>query len=185
MKILLAIICLTLLGATTLRAQGDIFPIDEFRKVSCEDLIARVDNLGIQLTAHKDEPGYVIFIRKDATATEQDWQMKFIHRTLISRFGNRLNVTFLRKTSDLGPSTEFWINPPDVIPEVRKIVFGNSEVIFRIPFKIEKRTLFDDASVDPCSNFVQYGFVKMLQSDPRLTGYIVSINYSQKESVPN
>ena len=80
MKILLAIICLALFGTTTLRAQGDIFPIDEFGKVSCEDLIARVDNLGIQLTTLKKEtrPGYVIFLRKGAEATEQDWQMKFI-----------------------------------------------------------------------------------------------------------
>lgn len=183
MKILLAIICLALLGTTTLRAQDDIFPIDEFGKVSCEDLIARVDNLGIQLTALKKEtrPGYVIFLRKGAEATEQDWQMIFIHRTLISRFGNQLNVTFLRKTSDLGPSTEFWINPPDVFPEIRKGLFGNSEVIFRIPFNIEKRTLFDDESVGSCSNFVQDGFVRMLQSDPTLTGYIVSINYPKRE----
>lgn len=183
MKILLTILCLTLFGTTTLRAQGDIFPVDEFGKVSCEELMAHVDNLGIQLTANKAESksGYVIFLRKGAGATEQDWQMRFIHRILISRFGNQLNVTFLRKTSDLGPSTEFWINPPDVFPEIRKGLFGNSEVIFRIPFKIEKRTMFDDASVDPCSNFVQDGFVKMLQSDPTLTGYIVSINHPQKD----
>ncbi|MCC6452577.1 MAG: hypothetical protein IT171_06770 [Acidobacteria bacterium] len=181
MKILPTVICLTLFVAVAVRAQGDYFPIDEFRKVSCEDLMARVDNLGIQLTLVKGEtlPGYVVFLRNGPEATKQDWQMKFIHRKLISRFGNHLNVTFLRKIADGEPITQFWITPPSSI--LGEMLDENAEVKFRIPFKIERRTLFGEDGPDPCSEHVASGFVKMLKSDPSLTGYVVSVNYPQKD----
>ncbi len=176
MKNLIPIIFL--LFFVTLNAQDDKKPllIDEIGRTGCEDLLARTDNLGLTLNKNKSASAFVISYSDRMDTAKSDWQLHFIHRALIARYGNQLTVTFLKKI-DIGKArTEFWLVEPGTTFSV-----PDTEVLLQIPFKITKRTLFDEDDPGPCSGHVPLGFIEMLKSDVSLTGYVVNINDSKAE----
>ncbi len=106
------------------------------------------------------------------------WQEKFIHRALIGRFGNELNVTFLRNPDSSSAKIELW-----VVPAATKFSLVQTEPSLSIPFRITSRTLFAEEGPGSCDGYVSRGFVELLKSDVKLTGYVVDINAAKSERV--
>ena len=149
--------------------------IDEIGKTSCEDVLARSDNLGIMLQEKRVASAVVVLYANDSDA-KLDWQIRFIQRELIGRFGNNFNVRFLRGTDKGKSRLEFWTVPDGVTFE--KLDF---RTVAQLPLKIGERTLFQTETGDPCSNHAFAGFANMLKSDRGLIGYIVNVNYPKRD----
>ena len=149
--------------------------IDEIGKTSCEDVLARSDNLGIMLQ-EKRVASAVMVLFANENGAKLDWQIRFIQRALIGRIGNNLNVRFFRGTDNGESRLEIWAVPDGVTFEKHDF-----RMVAQLPLKIGERTLFQTETGDPCSNHAFAGFANMLKSDRDLNGYIVNVNYSKRE----
>lgn len=150
--------------------------IDEFGKITCEDLLARSDHLGFKVREVPANRAVVIIYGSKDLEARADATAEFIHRALIGRYNNDFNVTVIRShvRTDLGG--QFWSIPPGIEFDTQ-----NARVIAQIPFRVDKKTLFDTEMGAPCSKHAFYGFVRMLKSDDSLSGYVVNVNYTQNE----
>lgn len=143
--------------------------------------MARSDNFGIELQKVPTSRGILVWYGDGYEAGRlADVFAKFMHRMLINRFGNNLKVTVLRSNEKSTLLGEAWIVPDGVDYEV-----PDSRIVAEIPFKVTERTLFATPSVDPCSNFDEYGFAHVLLTNPDVDGVIVNVWLSRSNQAEN
>lgn len=177
MKKLSAIIFVLLFAVPEFAQQNSgAILVDEFGNVTCEDLLARTDNLGIKLLASPDQRAFVILSGTGNAGKRADSFSKFVHRALIGRFGLEFHVTILRDKRQNEFGGKIWL-----IPEGNSFDTSNLESVEEIPFRIRKRTLYDTETGDVCETWAATGFTRILKADSKLTGYIVEVNYSLSE----
>lgn len=174
MKSLLFLIILSSVATSYSQTPVEATKIDEIGRTGCEDLSVRTQLFGLSLRNETSTRGVVIYHLTDSIKT--DAHIRFIHRYLIGNFGNDLNIVFLKGVNEKELRTEFWLVPNNVQFEP-----PNTDVSMTIPFKVDKKILFDSDDPGPCSGHVLFGFVTMLKSDPSLSGYIVNINFAKYE----
>lgn len=175
MRFFVAFLTLALCSSVYCQGEGSPTLVDEFGSSTCEDVLARTDNFGIQLTKSKNSSGFVIS-RGDLAKGRMVWMEKFIHRALIGRLGNNLNVKFLRRPESRVSKIEMWVAPSGAYSQFEKF-----ELYLQIPFEITTRTFFAAEGPGPCDGHIGRGFVEMLKRDPKLTGYVVNINSPKSE----
>lgn len=175
MKLVFAILLLAFV--TNISAQETQKPelVDEFGVITCEDLLARTDHLGLLLDKAKSSSAYIVFSSKDRS-TKQEWQMEFIRRVLIARYGQKLNLTFLRKSDGGEARAKVWL-----VPAGTEFSRQGAEAVSGIPFQIDTKTLFAEEDPGACSGHIPQSFTEMLKSQESLTGYVVNINVPRAE----
>ena len=111
--------------------------------------MARTDYFGMKLQQAPTARDVLVWYGEgDKTAVLADRTASFMHRMLINRFGNSINVTVLRSTDESRLRGEAWL-----IPKGGELNFPNSEIVAEIPFAITKRTLYAESDSGPCSNY--------------------------------
>ena len=154
--------------------------IDSFKKSSCEQLMATSDYLGTELQKASQSKGIVILYGNGGEDGRlADVYAQFLHRMLINKYGNDLDVSVIRSTSKPALEAEMWL-----VPKGASLNIPNSKIVAEIPFKITKRTLYTESSGDPCSNSDNFGFADLLLSNPNLTGVIVVRSW-RRPNIPN
>ena len=149
--------------------------LDTIEKSSCEDYMARSDYLAIELQKSASSRGVLVWYGDGGEDGRlADINAKFMHRTLINKYGNSLRVTVLRSTGKAKLYAEAWIVPDGVEFQIPK-----STVVAEIPFKVTKRTLYAESDPGPCSNYDNYGFADVLLTNPNLTGVLVAVSWNQ------
>ena len=155
--------------------------IDSIEESSCEDYMARSDHFGMELQKAPSSRGVLVWYGDGVEASEgADRNALFMHRMLINRFGNGLNVTVLRSTEKPKLLGEAWI-----VPLGAELTFPNSKRVADIPFKVTKRTLYAESGVGPCSNYDQDGFAHALLTNPGTIGVIVNISSDRRNFANN
>ena len=150
--------------------------VDEFGKITCENLLARADNLGMQLRSNPLMAGIVEVSGSDNKFA--DYEIVYLHRALIGRFGVNINVKIFRVESKGAPLTRFWLTPNNA-----DAPFQDGKLIASIPFTISHRFYFGGQTMSPCDNYLAYGFAEVIRSDPRYRGQIVDFNVPTRERV--
>ncbi len=154
--------------------------IDSFKKSSCEQLMATSDYLGTELQKASQSKGIVILYGNGGEDGRlADVYAQFLHRMLINKYGNHLDVSVLRSTSKPALEAEMWL-----VPKGASLDIPDSKVVAEIPFKVAERTLYTESSGDPCSNSDNFGFADLLLSNPNLTGVIVVRSW-RRPNIPN
>ncbi len=145
--------------------------LDEFGRITCEDLLARTEYLVQRLQAAPATSAVVVTYNPDKSIA---WQHVFMHRVVIGYLGNGSSVQFF-ETSDRGVTrTEIWLAPAGTI-DTRAF-----RPTLSIPYVPTGRMKWSSESGDPCSGHVFPGFLEMLKTTD-FDGRIVFVNYSRSD----
>ncbi len=162
-----------LLFLTVLALASSVFPqektkIDEFGKITCEDLLARIDSFHIQLQNNPASHGIVVIDSPQTGLDRSPWYRLFIQKTF-QRHGyeyERLQF-YRRRTSEIGGS--LWLTQPGTevpVPDVEP--WPDAPIDLSRPFKWDT---YEDDGV--CPTFAPREYARLLKTNPGLRGHIV------------
>ncbi len=165
------IIAFVLLLATVGIGQrpAEAIPVDQFEKVNCEDLLARIDNLLVQLENNPESSAFIVInSKKGAPRGAEDSKTLIETIFQLRRFDlKRLRIVRGKESESDGgmfylvpPGTDDPIKPAAAWPE-KNLDFG-SPFIYGV-----------EADDDPCPSFPLPKYAETLRSNPSLRGHIV------------
>ncbi len=143
--------------------------VDEFERVTCEDLSARIDVFQIQLSNNPGKTGFVIFKRGKDPLNKVRWFKKLF----TSRFEARnislegLKVVMDESGDSVGGS--FWLLPPgSTEPISRYSEIENDKIDVTKPFIFGYE---DENGI--CPTFVPRLYAELLRKNPGSRGHLV------------
>ena len=169
MKKLIPIILLFFAVSIFAQEQPKAELVDEFGKVTCEDLSARINNLQIQMSNNPDKTGFVVFKRGQNPVSKIHWYRKF----LVSSFELRnISMNGLKVVMDeFGDSAggSFWLLPPGSVEPISHYSKLEDEKIDKT-----KPFVFDyEDELGICPTFVPRLYTDLLKENPKARGHIV------------
>ena len=142
--------------------------VDEFGKVTCEDLLARIDNFHIQMSNNPTFMGLAVIRPDKGSMNRVRWHKKLIVRTFQrNRYEiDRIRVVLESPGDSIGGS--FWLVPPGAeAPAFDESKWPDEEIDFSKPFVYEVYEV-DDV----CPTFVPYIYADLIKSR-NVRGHIV------------
>lgn len=167
----IAILLLAFCGGVKSQEVAEPVLVDEFGRISCEDLLARADNLGSQLKNRPGVSALVVIYGAGDNESRANYFANFVHRALISRWDPESKVTVVRVGSQNTLKGRFWM-----VPQGANVELPTHRVVGQIPFRINSRVRFSVVTGDPCTNHIGKGFANTLKSDESLLGIVVDFN---------
>lgn len=169
MKIKLSIVVL-LLSTSSIFAQEKpkAVQIDEFGKVTCEDLLARTNGFGTQLSNDPSALGVVIIRYDPSLVSRARWYRKLITGSLLNYSdATRLKIIQDPTASEIGG--QFWLVPAGANEPPYQGILWPDET-----FDLSKPFLYDSSSdEDVCSAFTPQTYADLIKSNPSVRGRIV------------
>lgn len=145
--------------------------VDEFSKLPCDDFLARIDNLAIQLTNEPDSIAYIItFSNKNQTLSNFSYE-QLLKNSLIALRRDRSRYVFVHGENQENLAVQFWVVPAGA----DKPQYNEGNWSYKI--EIEKPFIFqetdhEDIGICPLFPNVEL-YSKFLQTNQNLRGNIV------------
>jgi len=143
--------------------------IDEFGRISCEELLARTDNFYVQIRQNPTAKGLVIIRPTTKSPLMANWFRKVIANTLLRDDSGIESVKFM-----LGPPGDsiggsFWL-----IPAGATMPASDASEWPERKHDLTKPFVYDiNADEDICPTFVPKYYADILKSNPKVRGHIV------------
>ncbi len=181
----LSIVILFLTVGIYAQEKSEATLIDEFGKICSEDLMARYDNLLIQLQNEPSSKGYIIFNGENSQEGTNILYSGYVSKIYPSMRGYNLNrLVFIRGKNSDTMQTKFWIVPDGAKPPEIKNIFQSQKINSTTRFQETYAELFKypDSGLSFVNGFYDLGcnfapnlqdFAKILLSDDNLTGYLI------------
>jgi hypothetical protein len=178
MRRLLSFIIL-LISATTLAQElPDARLFDEFGKLNCEDLLARVDSFENHLEKDPTATGVVLLESPRKGRDHSPYYRLMIQKSMQRRGFPSERLRFYRRPgAEL--SGALWV----VLPG-SKIAFPNYEEWPDAPLDLSRAFVWDtDEDVDSCPTFAPGAFAELLKTHTELRGHIVVNADTRRHSI--
>jgi len=143
--------------------------VDEFGKITCEDLLARIDNLSVQMSNNPTSTAFVGIQPQENTLTKAIYYKQYIEKTFQRRNydSSRLRIVQGKETDSIAGS--FWLVPPDAEDPVKETLpWPEKKLDLTKPF------IFDsEADEGVCRTFSARTYAELLKANPNVRGHIV------------
>ena len=166
-----AIFLVALSVAANCQETANAILVDEFANLSCEDVIARQDNLFAEIQETPDSVGYaIIFADEESRKRARGMESVFHGQTEFRRFDDaRFKV--IRAAAAAGLRVQLWVIPRGAsVPEFQPTDWDFEIDPTRKPFKINA----SEYDLGPCPIGSQFKrFSDYLGANPKARGHIV------------
>lgn len=144
-------------------------PVDEFRRIGCGDLLARIDNFFIQLINNPQMTAYIVLAPGKSDLRTAENKKQFIENIFNRR---KFDTTRLRIVRDMEADSEivkFYLLPAGAVDPVKDAVaWPEKKLDLASPF------IFGvERDEDPCPDFPLPKYAELLRSNPDLRGHVV------------
>ncbi len=161
------VIAVCVVAAVTLAA-GQTPPkpilVDEFGKVSCEELLGRTDAFFVELIQHPADTGLVSI---SSSSKWPDTKKLRIRTNVYMRQFDKNRLRIVIDSDGVGDATQFWRIPPGAeLPKFKEVLAE--------PRDVSKPFLFGAADdLGTCPSFIPDDFVNLIRDNPGSYGKLV------------
>jgi hypothetical protein len=164
------LIFLILLFSFTVSAQRPVaVPVDEFGQTSCGELLARIDNLFIQLKNFPQSTAYVVIYPRRGGLRTAERKKEFIENVFNRRNFDINRLRIVRGTEVESEMGRFYLVPTgaaDPVPDAVAWPERKFDLASPFVFGIE-------GDEDPCPAFPFPKYAELLRLNPELRGHVV------------
>lgn len=168
MKLLLLLLfCLFSFGVSAQRPEA--IPVDEFRKVNCGDLLARIDNLFIQLENNPQATALIVLAPGKGDPRTVEKTKNFIENIFNRRGFDPKRFRIVRGLEAESEIGKFYLLPAgasDPVPGA--VAWPEKKIDLASPFVFGM-----EGDEDPCPDFPFPKYAELLRSNPELRGHVV------------
>ena len=153
--------------------------VDEFGEVTCEDLLARTDNLSIQMANNPTSTALIVIHPQNGTLAKAIHYKEFIEKTFQRHNldSSRLRIVRGKEKDSVGGS--FWLVPRGAENPVNEtIVWPEKKLDLSKPFIFDAE---DDEGV--CPTFSARTYAELIKANPNVRGHIVISPYSRSQQM--
>ena len=182
MKIPKALLLLTILLASFQICFGQEKPeailTEEFGKITCEELLARLDQFSAELNNNPNSTGYIVIHPEKTSVRSGISFVNWIKGHWTFRKLDETRYVIIRGEEKDTLNIKFWRVPPGADES-----FHKGEKWLAAATKIKKAFVFNSLHIeDICPTFNPKYYAEILLSDPSLRGHIVIFSRSRKEA---
>ena len=152
--------------------------VDQFGRITCEELWARLDQFSNELSNNPDSTGYIVIYPEKASVRTGIGYINLIKGHWNFRKLDETRYLIIQGAERDAVNIEFWRVPPGADDS-----FYKGEKWIAAAVKVKKAFVFNSLHIeDVCPTFNPKDYAEILLSDPSLRGHIVFFNRSRRES---
>ena len=152
--------------------------VDQFGKITCEELLARLDLFSTDLGNNPGSLGYIVIYPEKTSVRTGISYINWIRGHWTFRKLDDTRYVIIRGEERDAINIEFWRVPPGADES-----FYKGEKWIAAAVKVKKAFVFNSLHIeDVCPTFNLKDYAEILLSDPSLRGHIVIFNKSRRES---
>ena len=177
-KILLILICLFAVSQISFaQDKPRAVLVDEFDNISCDDFLARADNLFIELQNEPNSQGYVVIYGKNESLPKKIAYELWTNGAIKFRNFDGNRITKVRGAETKNIKVQFWKVPAGA----EKPNFNEAKWNFTFQPKTKPFVFHDDLEQICSSDSFEKIFAEYLNANPQSRGHIVIYGKSPKE----
>jgi hypothetical protein len=147
--------------------------IDEFGKLNCGDLLARIDNLYLQLENNPDASAFIVIHPKKGLLGQAAYRKKFIEDVFMRRRFDLSRLRIVRGDESEPEAGAFYLLPTGAADPIKEAgIWPEEKLNFTSPL-----VFGSEGDEDPCPSFPFPKYAEIIKSNPNLRGHIVIFPY--------